>query len=144
MKQYPALNITILSSAVHKLIRIKDSIDNHKGGFTLARKSDETLLTRVRGALEGFSHTREIRRSPESSSTFEFKAEWLTVLDLAFREELTDKAIAKKMNVADRTVRHYWTKIYDVLDILPEDTREQEKNLRLRVGNHARKEGLID
>lgn len=144
MKQYPTLNLTILSSAVHKLIRIKDSIDSHEGGFTVARKADENLLARIRGALDGFAHTREIRRSADSPSTLEFKSEWLTVLDLAFKEELTDKAIAKKMSVADRTVRHYWTKIYDALDIFPEDAREQEKNLRLRVSNCARREGLID
>jgi len=62
------------------------------------------------------------------------------LLRLAFEEGLQDKAIAQKMNIAERTVRHYWTKLQDVLEIYPEDS----KNLRILTLKRAREEGLID
>ena len=52
------------------------------------------------------------------------KPEWLQVLQLAFQESLQDKAIAERMNVGERTVRHYWSKIQDVLDVYPDERQK--------------------
>ncbi|MEH1947249.1 MAG: hypothetical protein V7K77_09855 [Nostoc sp.] len=40
-------------------------------------------------------------------SRLEFDRKWLEVLTLKYQEGLTDKAIAHKMLVSDRTVRNY-------------------------------------
>jgi DNA-binding NarL/FixJ family response regulator len=53
----------------------------------------------------------------------EVKPEWLEVLNLAFRDGLQDKAIAESMHVSERTVRHYWTKVQDALEVYPEETK---------------------
>jgi DNA-binding NarL/FixJ family response regulator len=68
----------------------------------------------------------------------------LEVLRLAFEEGLQDKAIAQRMCVAERTVRHYWTKIQDVLGIYPEDSKQEGKNIRIETEIRARQAGLID
>jgi DNA-binding NarL/FixJ family response regulator len=44
------------------------------------------------------------------------------------------------MNLSLRTVRHYWTKVQDVLGIYPEDG----KSLRIQTEKRAREEGFID
>jgi hypothetical protein len=64
----------------------------------------------------------------------------LRVLTLAFEEGLKDKAIAERMNVSERMIRHYWTKIYDLLGVYP----DANKNLRIQTKIRAREEGLID
>ena len=70
----------------------------------------------------------------------EVKPEWLEVLKLAFKDGLQDKAIAEQMNVSERTVRHYWTKIQDVLEVYP----DEGKNVRIQTEIYARQVGLID
>ncbi len=70
----------------------------------------------------------------------EVKPEWLTLLTLAFGEGLQDKAIAQRMRVSERTVRHYWTKVQDALEIYP----EEGKNIRIQTEMRSREEGLID
>jgi DNA-binding NarL/FixJ family response regulator len=64
----------------------------------------------------------------------------MEVLRLAFKEGLMDKAIADEMKVAERTVRHYWTKVQDALGVYP----EAGKNIRIQTEIRAREEGLID
>jgi len=66
--------------------------------------------------------------------------EWQTLLELAFNECLKDSEISKRMIIGDRTVRNYWTKIQDALEIYPDD----EKNLRLQTEKKVREIGLID
>lgn len=68
------------------------------------------------------------------------KPEWLQVLRLAFQDGLQDKAIAEQMNVAERTVRHYWNKVQDALGVYP----DPGKNIRIQTEIRAREEGLID
>jgi DNA-binding NarL/FixJ family response regulator len=93
------------------------------------------MLTKVDWALQGLIYTpREMR------SGLEVKPEWLEVLQLAFRQGLQDKAIAERMNVSERTVRHYWTKIQDALSVYP----DAGKNIRIQTEMRAREEGLID
>jgi DNA-binding NarL/FixJ family response regulator len=139
LKKYPTLNIVVQSSYVKALVRIKPEIDAHKGGFTVADKSlsSKDMLTRVDWALQGLTHTKDLK---SMRSVLEFKPEWLTVLTLAFQEGLQDKAIAEKMCVSERMVRHYWTKVQDVLDVYP----DEGKNIRIQTEMRAREEGLID
>ncbi|MDF5726755.1 MAG: response regulator transcription factor [Rhizonema sp. PD38] len=140
MKEYPNLNIMVQTSHPKALVRIRHDIDNHQGGFTVADKGldDQQRLMRVNLALEGGSHTKDLGRK------IEVKLEWLELLRLASSEELQDKAIADQMNISERTVRNYWTKIQDVLSIYPEDSKKERTNIRFKTVNHARQEGLIN
>ena len=137
LEQYPQLNITVQSSFVKALVRVKSQIDNHQGGFTIVDKSLSTqdMLDRVDLALRGASHTKDL-----GQKIIELKPEWLKLLSLAFDEGLQDEEIAKRMNVALRTVRHYWTKIQDVLEVYP----EAGENKRIKTEIRAREKCLID
>lgn len=139
IKGYPTLNLVVQSTYVKSLVRIRPEIDAHKGGFTVADKSlsSQEMLTRVEWSLQGFTHTKDIKAI---QTGLEVKPEWFTVLTLAFQQGLQDKAIAEKMNVSERMVRHYWTKVQDVLGIYP----EEGKNIRIQTEMRAREEGLID
>jgi DNA-binding NarL/FixJ family response regulator len=143
MQNYPTLNMTVQSTYVKALVRIKAEIDGHVGGFTVADKglSSQEMLRRVDLALEGITHTKDIN---QGQSGLEVKPEWLHVLTLAFHEGLQDRTIAERMNVSERTVRHYWTKIQDVLGVYPEDDKKDGKNIRIQTEIRAREEGLID
>jgi DNA-binding NarL/FixJ family response regulator len=137
MQQYPTLNIVVQSANVRSLVRLKPAISTHEGGFTIADKSLplKEMLTKVDWALQGIVYTpREMRTG------LEVKPEWLDVLQLAFQEGLQDKAIAERINVSERTVRHYWTKVQDALGVYP----EEGKNIRIQTEIRAREEGLID
>jgi DNA-binding NarL/FixJ family response regulator len=137
MKHYPALNIVVQSAHVRSLVRLKPTINAHEGGFTIADKSlpMQEMLTKVDWSLKGLIYTPK-----EMRAGLEVKPEWLEVLTLAFQAGLQDKAIAERMNVAERTVRHYWTKIQDALSVYP----EEGKNIRIQTELRAREEGLID
>ena len=137
MKNYTTLNLVVQSSYVKALVRIKPDIDAHEGGFTVADKglSSQEMLSRIDLALKGVTHTKDLKMPPG-----EVKPEWIEVLNLAFEQELEDKAIADRMNVSLRTIRHYWTKVQDVLGVYPEDG----KSLRIQTEKRAREEGFID
>ena len=136
MQQYPTLNLMVQSSYVKALVRIKHEIDNHQGGFTVADKSlcAREMLNRLEWAIEGITHTKEL------ATDLEIKPEWFEVLQLAFAEGLQDKAIARKMYKSERMIRHYWTKIQDVLQVYP----EEGQNIRALTQIQAREQGLID
>jgi DNA-binding NarL/FixJ family response regulator len=95
------------------------------------------MLTRVDWALQGLTHTKDIKGI---NSGTEVKPEWLKVLYLAFERGLQDKAIAQEMCVSERMVRHYWNKLQDALNVYP----EVGKNIRIQTEKQARDEGLID
>ena len=139
MENYSHLNLVIQSAHVRTLIRIRPYIDNHKGGFTIVDKSlsSQEMLTRVDWALQGLTHTKDIKGI---HSGLDVKTEWLKVLNLAFEAGLQDKAIAEKMCISERMVRHYWSKLQDALNIYP----EAGKNIRIQTQIKARSEGLID
>ncbi|MDX1977618.1 MAG: response regulator transcription factor [Pseudanabaenaceae cyanobacterium bins.68] len=137
MEKYRNLNIVVHSIDPMPLIRLRPAIDSHEGGFTVVNKamSIQEMLTRIDWAIQGLNHTpREIRTGVE------VRSEWLEVLRLAFNEALTDKAIAEQMNVSERTVRNYWSKMQDALEVYP----ESGKNIRIQTGKRAREDGLID
>jgi DNA-binding NarL/FixJ family response regulator len=137
MKQSPTLNIMVQSSYVKALVRLKHDhdIDTHQGGFTIADKSisEPEMSRRLNWALQGITHTKDLK------AELTIKAEWLTVLELA-AEGLQDRAIAKQMNAHERTIRNYWTKLQDALEIYP----QEDKNLRMLTLKKARENGLID
>ncbi len=138
MGQYPTLNILVQSAHLPTLVRLKPLINQHEGGFTIVDKSQpmQEMLTKAEWALQGLVFTpKEIRTG------LEVKSEWLQMLQLAFQEGLQDKAIADYMNISERTVRHYWSKIQDALDVYPE---EGKKNIRIQTEIAAREKGLID
>lgn len=139
LKKYPEINLVVQSAHARTLVRIKQEIDSHKGGFTVADKSlsRQEMLARVNWALQGLTHTKDIK---SIQAGLEFKPEWLKVLELAFQEGLQDKAIADRLNVSERMVRHYWNKVQDALNVYP----EEGKNIRIQTEMRAREEGLID
>ncbi|MBX2862722.1 MAG: response regulator transcription factor [Leptolyngbyaceae cyanobacterium MAG.088] len=143
MKHYPEQNIAIQSTYIKALVRVRSEIDSHQGGFTIVDKSmsSQDIFQRVDGALKGFSHTRGIKAL---QAGIELKPEWLDVLTLAFHEGLQDKAIAQELNVQPSTIRHYWNKLYDVLEIDPELDKKEGKNLRSLTEIRARERGLLD
>lgn len=137
MQQYPTLNIVVQSANTKSLVRLKPSINAHEGGFTIADKSLplKEMLTKVDWAMQGLIYTPKDMRTG-----LEVKPEWLEVLRLAFQEGLQDKAIAERMRVSERTVRHYWTQVQDALGVYP----DTGKNIRIQTEMRAREEGLID
>ncbi len=139
MKKYPHVNLTVLSTYVKHLRRLRGEIEKHQGGFTIADKilSKDEVLRRVQWALDGVTHTKDIQG--ENGQHLELKPEWYNVLTLAGHECLQDEEIAKRMHVSPRTVRHYWTKIYDVLGIY----ERNGTNLRMQAVQRAREGGLI-
>ena len=136
MENYPELNLTIQSSNIKSLIRLIPEIDNHLGGFTIADKilPINTIITRVKWAIEGINYTQEIQKN------LEIKPEWIEVLTLAFEDGLQDKAIAIKMSKSQRMFRNYWSKIRDVLGVYP----DENQNIRTITQIRARETGLID
>jgi DNA-binding NarL/FixJ family response regulator len=137
MEKYPSVNLVVQSADSRALIRLRPQINEHEGGFTVIDKGEsiDQMLTKLEWSLQGINFTpREMRTG------LELKQEWLSLLELAFNECLTDKEIAKQMNIAERTVRNYWTKIQDVLEVYPDN----DKNLRLQTEKKAREIGLID
>ncbi|MGB3137803.1 MAG: response regulator transcription factor [Nodosilinea sp.] len=137
MEQYPELNIVVQSAHVRSLVRLKPAIASHQAGFTIVDKNLplKEMLIKVDWALQGIIYTPKDMRTG-----LEVKPEWLKVLQLAFQDGLQDKAIAEQMNISERTVRHYWTKVQDALDVYP----DPGKNIRIQTGIRAREEGLID
>ncbi|ERN41756.1 response regulator receiver protein [Rubidibacter lacunae KORDI 51-2] len=143
LQDFPQLNLAVQSTYVKVLVRLKHEIDAHQGGFTVIDKSlsKDDMLLRIGWALQGLTHTKDIRAM---QAGLEVKPEWLDVLTFAFQEGLQDKAIAARMHVSERLVRHYWTKLQDALDIYPEDSKKDGKNLRIITEIRAREEGLIN
>ncbi|MBD1852940.1 response regulator transcription factor [Cyanobacteria bacterium FACHB-502] len=137
MQQYPLLNIAVLSANAAPLIRLKPQIDNHEAGFTVSDKgwTATEILKKVDIALDGGRYLpREMKLG------LELKPEWLELLRLAFQESLTDKMIAKRMSISEKTVQNYFHKVQDVLEVYP----EEGQNLRIQTGIKAREAGLID
>ena len=137
MKLYKELNLMVYSSNIKVLVQIKQHIDQHQGGFTIVDKNAEIaeVKRRMQCSADGYTITRDIRKG------LELKPEWMAVLKLA-NEGLQDKAIAEKLHVTERAVRHYWSKLQDILEIYVEG--EDKMNLRILTLKRAREEGLID
>lgn len=143
LENYPKLNIVIHSQYIKSLVRMKQKIYSHIGGFTVANKtlSSKEVVTRVKWALEKSTYIEDIKGV---DSNLELKPEWLRLVNLAYQEGLKDKAIAEHMCVSERMVRHYWDRLQEALNIDCEQLKNQGKNLRVMTQIRAREAGLID
>ena len=137
MAKYPTLNIVVQSADARALIRLLPNIYEHEAGFTVVDKGEplQQMLNKLDWSLQGLIFTPK-----EMRTGLELKEEWLTLLELAFNDCLKDKEISKRMNIGERTVRNYWTKIQDLLEVYP----EEDKNMRIQTESRAREVGLID
>lgn len=136
MNVNPAPNIVVLSINVKSLVLLKPMINAYEGGFAAM---DKSLPIRKMLQLIAFALQGSIYLPPEVRSRPEFDRKWIEVLTLKFQSGLTDKAIAKQMNVSERTVRNYWIRLQDSLGI----HEEPDKDLRIQIEIKARKIGLI-
>jgi DNA-binding NarL/FixJ family response regulator len=136
MKGPIAPNILVLSTNIQPLVQLKPIINAYEGGFAAMDKAlpIQEMLRLVDFALRG-----SIYLPPQLRSRAEFDPKWLEVLTLKFQEGLTDKAIAQRMQVSDRTIRNYWIRLQDALGVYDEPGKE----LRIQVELAARKIGLI-
>ena len=143
LENYPKLNIVIHSGYIKSLVRMKQKIYSHIGGFTVADKtlSSKQVVTRVNWALDRLTYIKDIKGI---DSNLQLKPECLRLLNLAFQEGLKDKVIAKHMCVSERMVRHYWDRLQEALNIDCEELKHQGKNLRVVTQIKAREAGLID
>ena len=132
-----APNIMVLSTNVQPLVRLKPLINSYEGGFTAMDKSMpiQEMLRLIDLTLRG-----SIYLPPQVRSRPEFERKWLELLQLKFQEGLTDKAIAARMSVSDRTIRNYWVRVQDALGIY----YEVDKDVQFQIEIEARKVGLID
>ncbi|KAF3889533.1 MULTISPECIES: DNA-binding response regulator [Nostocales] len=131
-----APNILVLSTNIKPLIQLKPMINAYEGGFAAM---DKSLPIREMLRLLDFALRGSIYLPPELRSRSEFDRRWLRVLTLKFQEGLTDKAIAKQMQVSERTVRNYWIRLQDALGVYD----DPDKELRIQIEIAARKLGLI-
>ena len=143
LKNYPRLNIVIHSEHIKSLVRMKQDIYSHIGGFTAADKtlSSKDVVMRIKWSLEQSTYVKDIKGI---ESNLELKPEWLRLVNLAFQEGLKDKVIAQHMCVSERMVRHYWDRVQEALNIDCEELKNQGKNLRVMTQIRAREVGLID
>ena len=131
-----APNVVVLSTNIKPIVRIKHIVNAYEGGFAAMDKSLPLteMLKFIDIVQRGSIYLpKEVRSRPE------FDLKWLEVLTLKYQEGLSDKAIAKRMSITDRTVRNYWIRIQDALGIFD----NPDKDLRVQIEIAARKSGLI-
>ncbi len=137
MQSNDAPNIVVLSTNIKPIVRIKYIVNTYEGGFAAMDKSLplREMLKFVDIAQRGSIYLpKEVRARPE------FDRKWLEVLTLKYQEGLSDKAIARRMSITDRTVRNYWIRIQDALGVFD----NPDKDLRVQIEIAARKAGLIN
>lgn len=129
-------NILVLSTNVKPLVRLTPLINVYEGGFAAMDKSRpiREMLKLVDLSLRG-----SISLPPEVRSRPEFDSKWLEVLTLKFQYGLSDRAIRERMGIAERTLRNYWVRIQDALEV-PDDP---DQDVRIQIAIAARKSGLI-
>lgn len=131
-----APNILVLSTNIQPLVQLKPMINAYEGGFAAM---DKALPIREMLRLVDFALRGSIYLPSQLRSRTEFDPKWLEVLTLKFQEGLTDKAIAQRMQVSDRTIRNYWIRLQDALNVYDEPGKE----LRIQIELAARELGLI-
>ncbi len=132
-----APNLMVLSTNIRPLVQLKPAINAYEGGFAAV---DKAMPIREMLRLMDFALRGSIYLPPELRSRAEFDRRWLEVLTLKFQEGLTDKAIADRMQISDRTVRNYWIRLQDALGVFD----EPDKDLRIQIEIAARQLGLIN
>ena len=91
-----------------------------------------------------FRYFSSITQTPTSPSAIasvdKFEPRWLELLRLRFEHGYNDRAIALKMGVTDRTIRNYWKRIQEALNI----DDDPDKDIKVQIELKAREIGLID
>jgi DNA-binding NarL/FixJ family response regulator len=137
MESHLAPNIMVLSTYIKPLIQLKPMINAYEGGFAAV---DKSLPIREMLRLLDFALRGSVYLPPELRSRPEFDRKWLQVLKLKYQDGLTDKAIAERLQVSDRTIRNYWIRLQDALGVYD----DPEKDLRIQIEIAARKIGLLN
>lgn len=137
MQSHLAPNIVVLSTNIKPLVRLKPIINTYEGGFAAMDKSlpIREMLKFIDLALRGSVYLpSEVRSRPE------FDEKWLEVLRLKYQEGISDRAIAERLGITDRTIRNYWVRIQDALGVYD----DPERDLRVQIELAARRAGLIN
>jgi len=130
-------NILVVSTNIKPLVRLTPKINIYEGGFVAMDKSlpIQELLKLADLSLRGSIYLPlEVRSRPE------FDRRWLEVLTLKFQQGLSDRAIRERMGIAERTLRNYWVRIQDALEVVD----DPDKDLRVQIELAARAAGLIN
>jgi DNA-binding NarL/FixJ family response regulator len=129
-------NILVLSTNIKPLVRLTPLINVYEGGFAAMDKSGSLreMLRLVDLSLRG-----SIALPPEVRSRPEFDSKWLDVLMLKFQHGRSDRAIREQLGISERTLRNYWIRIQDALEI-PDDP---DQDVRIQIEFAARRSGLI-
>ena len=129
-------SILVLGESIQPLLRIKSKIYRYKAGFAAFDKTKpiKDVLRLVDLVLCGSIHL-----PVEVRSRTQVKEKWATVLRLKYQEGLSDRAIANELGICSRTLRGYWPRIQDMLNVYD----DPNKDLRVQIGQAARQAGLI-
>ena len=84
--------------------------------------------------------TEKLPQTTTCSFSLELDPHWLELLRLRFEHGYNDRAIAQKMGLTDRTIRNYWARIQNALNI----DKHPNKDIKVLIGLKARSLGLID
>ena len=154
-EQYPQAEITItqaaplinreqlptdielsMSPSIQDLPHLKDQLQGYEGAFISLYKAKpvSAIMTAIAAILSG-NNSLNIT----GASLPRFDRRWIKLLELKFHKGLSDKAIAAQMEISDRTVRNYWMRIQDALEI-PDDA---SKDLRVQIQLAAQASGLL-
>lgn len=137
--------LAVLSTDVKPVLQFRSHVNAYERGFALLDKRDSLshIVDAVGLVLRGSIYWPKRAGLDENffpASRIELDAQWVNTLQLKFHQGLTDKAIAKKMQVSDRTVRNYWVRIQDSLGI-PENP---DKDPRIEAWKIVYELGLVD
>ena len=130
-------NIFIFSSSIQPLVRISSRLSTYRGGLVAVEKKApiSTILSAVEQGLQG-----DFSVPVDSSLPSEFSRRWFQLLNLKYEQALSDQAIANVMGLSDRTIRNYWMRIQDFLNI-PDDAK---RDTRIQIQIAVRNVGLVD
>ncbi|NJM96244.1 MAG: response regulator transcription factor [Phormidesmis sp. RL_2_1] len=137
-------NLMVLSTSIKPVFRFRSSVNAYEGGFALLDKREpiENMLRAADLALRGSIYwpQKEGHDCFFPAGCVELDTRWVNALKLKFHQGLTDKAIAKKMSVSDRTIRNYWVRLQDNLGI----SDDPDKDPRIEAWKVVYELGIVD
>lgn len=135
-EQLPTDIVLSASPGVQSLPHLKEQLQDYEGAF-LSLSSLQPIsmvMTTIATILSSNNSFDSVRESLPS-----FDRRWVNLLELKFRRGLSDKAIAARMGISDRTIRNYWMRIQDALEIQDDPS----KDLRVQIQLAAQAAGLL-
>lgn len=129
-------SILVFSANIKPLFRLQEIANSYPRGFVALSKSAsvQSLIHFVGVALGG-----SIYLPAEVRLQAEFAPRWTQLLGLKYHDALSDRAIARTMGLSDRTIRNYWNRIQDALNIYD----NPDKDIRVQIQLAAKQAGLI-